>query len=246
MSPLSRSLSGYSQGSSNQHLPRQSGHPCSCSTLIRIVREVDRNLPDDLRDRQSLLSVNAGVCLGLAVSIPVHLRCGSGDAERIVDGQVSSEAFRPTRAVATTRINAWNAGGYGSTGRGGVDRAGSTRSGREQGKFLLLPSTRSLDESPLQDTIVRWSAAKYLARIAERIPSSFSHQIVEALLGIFEDESELDGPENASIISEHSWHGACLSLAELARRGKIPVDLVEPTLSCVLRVRVLSLTRNHN
>ena len=87
-----------------------------------------------------------------------------------------------------------------------------------------------------QDTIVRWSAAKYLARIAERIPSSFSHQIVEALLGIFEDESELDSPEDASIISEHSWHGACLSLAELARRAKIPTDLVEPTLGCVLRV----------
>lgn len=83
---------------------------------------------------------------------------------------------------------------------------------------------------------MRWSAAKYLARIAERIPAASSHQITEAVLETFEDSSP--GPPDVAQIPEHAWHGACLSLAELARRGAIPLDLVGQTLDCVLRVRL--------
>lgn len=81
-----------------------------------------------------------------------------------------------------------------------------------------------------KDTIVRWSASKYLARIAERLPESSSHEIVEALLGTFDEADEIHPSENA-------WQGACLALAELARRDRIPEELVGPLLDCVLRVR---------
>lgn len=83
----------------------------------------------------------------------------------------------------------------------------------------------------MQDTIVRWSVAKYLARIAERLPPSFSHQIVEVLLSTFDDDSE-DADDCGTAL-----HGASLALAELARRRQIPTDLIPSLLPCVLRVR---------
>lgn len=77
---------------------------------------------------------------------------------------------------------------------------------------------------------MRWSASKYLARIAERLPEFSSHEIVEALLATFDEADEIHPSENA-------WQGACLALAEFARRDRIPEELVGPLLDCVLRVR---------
>lgn len=57
-------------------------------------------------------------------------------------------------------------------------------------------------------TIVRWSAAKGVGRITERLPSLCAEDVLDAVLENFVDV-EKDG----------CWHGACLTLAELARRG---------------------------
>ena len=57
-------------------------------------------------------------------------------------------------------------------------------------------------------TIVRWSSAKGIGRLTERLPSVCADDVLDALLQLFGDTER-----------DNSWHGACLSLAELSRRG---------------------------
>lgn len=67
---------------------------------------------------------------------------------------------------------------------------------------LLLESLKDEENS------VRWAAAKGLGRITQRLTKDFADQIVEQLHDLF-SESETDS----------AWHGGCLALAELCRRG---------------------------
>ncbi|WAQ96622.1 TBCD-like protein [Mya arenaria] len=66
-----------------------------------------------------------------------------------------------------------------------------------------------------KDTIVRWSAAKGIGRITGRLPKELADEVVGSLLELF-NLQESDG----------AWHGGCLALAELGRRGLLlPVRL---------------------
>ncbi|KAL5796379.1 hypothetical protein ACOSQ2_001199 [Xanthoceras sorbifolium] len=58
------------------------------------------------------------------------------------------------------------------------------------------------------DTVVRWSAAKGIGRITSCLTSALSEEVLSSVLELF-SPGEGDG----------SWHGGCLALAELARRG---------------------------
>ncbi|KAI9181097.1 hypothetical protein LWI28_011410 [Acer negundo] len=58
------------------------------------------------------------------------------------------------------------------------------------------------------DTVVRWSAAKGIGRITACLTSALSEEVLSSVLELF-SPGEGDG----------SWHGGCLALAELARRG---------------------------
>lgn len=64
-----------------------------------------------------------------------------------------------------------------------------------------------------QDTVVRWSAAKGLGRIAARLPARCAADVVDALLLLF-SEYEMDS----------AWQGASLALAEVVRRGLLPAQ----------------------
>ena len=57
-------------------------------------------------------------------------------------------------------------------------------------------------------TAVRWSAAKGVGRITSRLPAICAEDVIDAILEFFEN-----------IEKDNDWHGACLTLAELARRG---------------------------
>ncbi|KAH6812160.1 ARM repeat superfamily protein [Perilla frutescens var. frutescens] len=67
---------------------------------------------------------------------------------------------------------------------------------------LLLSGLRDTD------TVVRWSAAKGIGRVASRLTYSLVDEVLSSVLELF-SPSEGDG----------SWHGGCLALGELARRG---------------------------
>ena len=68
---------------------------------------------------------------------------------------------------------------------------------------------RIIDALSNASTIVRWSAAKGVGRITERLPSLCADDILDTILFLFQDTDNND----------RCWHGACLALAELARRG---------------------------
>jgi hypothetical protein len=59
-------------------------------------------------------------------------------------------------------------------------------------------------------TIVRWSAAKGIGRVTERLPALCAEDILDSVLELCSDSNRNQ---------DSSWHGACLALAELARRG---------------------------
>ncbi|TYI32484.1 hypothetical protein ES332_A04G066500v1 [Gossypium tomentosum] len=63
-------------------------------------------------------------------------------------------------------------------------------------------------EEVIEDTVVRWSAAKGIGRVTSRLTSGLSEEVLSSVLELFAP-GEGDG----------SWHGGCLALAELARRG---------------------------
>ncbi|XP_074350535.1 tubulin-folding cofactor D isoform X2 [Apium graveolens] len=74
---------------------------------------------------------------------------------------------------------------------------------------LLLSGLRDTD------TVVRWSAAKGIGRITSSLTFSLSDEVLSSVLELF-SPGEGDG----------SWHGGCLALAELARRGLLlPISL---------------------
>ncbi|KND02583.1 uncharacterized protein SPPG_03041 [Spizellomyces punctatus DAOM BR117] len=73
-----------------------------------------------------------------------------------------------------------------------------------------------------KDTIVRWSSAKGIGRITNRLPQDLGQDIVTSVILLLEENvlSKADGEGyDVSQVSDHTWHGACLALAELARRG---------------------------
>eukprot|EP00736_Rhodelphis_marinus_P002796 Rmarinus@m.297 len=59
-----------------------------------------------------------------------------------------------------------------------------------------------------KQTVVRWSSAKGIGRITGRLSLELADDIVGAVLELFSAAEE-----------EDAWHGGCLALAELARRG---------------------------
>ncbi|KAI8325061.1 ARM repeat-containing protein [Martensiomyces pterosporus] len=88
-----------------------------------------------------------------------------------------------------------------------------------------------------RDTIVRWSAAKGVGRISERLPAALAHEIASAVADILKDEALVlaDGTIDVSMTSEFSWHGALLCLAELARRGLLAQQALREVVPWIIR-----------
>jgi tubulin-specific chaperone D len=88
-----------------------------------------------------------------------------------------------------------------------------------------------------KDTIVRWSAAKGIARIAERLPSDFADQVLETIMGLFEIHSVVAAQMyDLPAVAESTWHGACLGCAELARRGLVALHRLPELIGWLSKV----------
>ncbi|KAI8998338.1 tubulin folding cofactor D C terminal-domain-containing protein [Gaertneriomyces semiglobifer] len=89
-----------------------------------------------------------------------------------------------------------------------------------------------------KDTIVRWSSAKGVGRITNRLPQDLAQDVVLSVISLLE-EDVLEASDNQgtdlSQVSEHSWHGACLALAELARRGLLLPDKLSLVVPWILK-----------
>lgn len=106
-----------------------------------------------------------------------------------------------------------------SGGSGGVGRAGGPGSstggpGEEQEEPEDVPEVVEVIVDELlhglrdRDTVVRWSAAKGIGRITGRLGRVLADDVVAAVLDLLVPEE-----------SDSAWHGGCLAMAELARRG---------------------------
>ena len=84
-----------------------------------------------------------------------------------------------------------------------------------------------------RDTVVRWSAAKGIGRITERLPELFADDVVAATLELFDEAAEGDG----------AWHGGCLALAELARRGLLLPSRLPNAVPVVARALAYDVRR---
>uniref|UniRef100_A0A8C3QS62 Tubulin-specific chaperone D n=1 Tax=Cyanoderma ruficeps TaxID=181631 RepID=A0A8C3QS62_9PASS len=78
-----------------------------------------------------------------------------------------------------------------------------------------------------KDTIVRWSAAKGIGRITGRLPKELADDVIGSLLDCFSFQE-----------TDNAWHGGCLALAELGRRGL----LLPSRISDVVPVMLKALT----
>ncbi|KAI9293377.1 hypothetical protein K502DRAFT_366757 [Neoconidiobolus thromboides FSU 785] len=96
-----------------------------------------------------------------------------------------------------------------------------------------------------KEVACRWSSAKGIGRIAQRLPKSFGEDIVLYLLNQYKENVynyENEAP-NLSNVDENIWHGLSYSIAELVRRGLIPKHLVGPCLKATLLALQLDIRR---
>lgn len=79
---------------------------------------------------------------------------------------------------------------------------------------------------------IRWSAAKGIGRITARLPMDLADDVVGFVLNLF------SGRE-----SDSAWHGGCLALAELGRRGLVLPHRLSDVIPVVLQALVFDEPR---
>lgn len=80
--------------------------------------------------------------------------------------------------------------------------------------------------------VIRWSAAKGIGRITARLPIDLADDVVGFVLNLF------SGRE-----SDSAWHGGCLALAELGRRGLLLPHRLRDVIPLVLQALVFDEPR---
>lgn len=96
-----------------------------------------------------------------------------------------------------------------------------------------------------KDTVVRYSAAKGISRICCRLPTDFIDQVADEITSLFAVNVAdfLGKGEDLSNVSEFTWQGCCLALAELARRGLLQGESVGEKLAWVEKALLFDVRR---
>ncbi|KAG1772386.1 TBCD protein [Suillus occidentalis] len=123
------------------------------------------------------------------------------------------------------------------TDNGNVDDGDEDVDVPEEIEMILESLFKSLQD---KDTVVRWSAAKGIARLSERLPSDFSSQVLETILGLFSIHSVAGASVyDTPAIAEATWHGASLASAEMARRGLVQTSALGSLLGWLSKAYVI-------
>lgn len=75
-----------------------------------------------------------------------------------------------------------------------------------------------------KDTVVRWTTAKGIGRITGRLPEELADEVLASMLELFQ-YTEVDG----------AWHGGCLAIAELGRRGLLLPSRLNDVVPIILK-----------
>ncbi|XP_018612847.2 tubulin-specific chaperone D [Scleropages formosus] len=75
-----------------------------------------------------------------------------------------------------------------------------------------------------KETIVRWSAAKGIGRVTGRLPVELADEVVASVLECFSFQE-----------TDNAWHGGCLALAELGRRGLLLPSRLPDVVPLILK-----------
>ncbi|KAJ3074663.1 hypothetical protein HDU98_010659, partial [Podochytrium sp. JEL0797] len=99
-----------------------------------------------------------------------------------------------------------------------------------------------------KDTIVRWSAAKGVGRISARLPQEFATEIVASVIALFEEDTLPPSAPGSTVpnlaaVSDSTWHGACLAVAELARRGLLMPEWLEKVVPWISLALLFDMKR---
>lgn len=86
-----------------------------------------------------------------------------------------------------------------------------------------------------KDTVVRWSGAKGIGRVTMLLPHAFADDVIGAVLEVFGDPSD-----------DCAWHGGCLALAELSRRGLLLPDRLVEVMPIVSRAMQFDVLRGQH
>ena len=86
-----------------------------------------------------------------------------------------------------------------------------------------------------QDTSVRWSAAKGIARISHRLPLPYVEQVLDNLLEFYSAYGMSTPPTELPVTAELSWHGATLAFAELARKNLVPARRLREVMTWMFK-----------
>lgn len=103
------------------------------------------------------------------------------------------------------RVQPTTVGGHGEDVEGAMINDNEDFDVPEEVEEVIEQLMQGLKDS---DTAIRWSAAKGLGRVTGRLPKELGDEVVGTVL-------ELLNPRE----SDRAWHGGCLTLAELGRRG---------------------------
>jgi len=78
-----------------------------------------------------------------------------------------------------------------------------------------------------RETVVRWTAAKGIGRVTGRLPRDLADEVVGSLLELFSDRE-----------TDSAWHGSCLAIAELGRRGLLLPNRLEKVVDFITKALV--------
>lgn len=84
-------------------------------------------------------------------------------------------------------------------------------------------------------TTVRWTCAKGIGRVTERLPAICADDVLDAILDLCSDLED-----------DNAWHGTCLALAELARRGLLLPRRLDEVIPIVIKAIQYDLPRGQH